>query len=471
MCSLGQPRWLAMAHHFSNKALGSFFLLSFFMLSCSTFTYGHSHFLLDPVVIPGDYLYPPGNDIGVGDPPAQSPEVLIGDAPAQSPEPLIGDSPAPAPAPAAEIECENRNMSFPNERLKHSYVAFQAWKKAIYSDPFNTTANWVGHDVCSYNGVFCSPALDDPTLNVVAGVDLNHADIAGHLPEELGLLNDTALFHINSNRFCGIIPDSFENLTIMHEFDISNNRFVGEFPLVVLKWKNLKFLDIRFNDFEGVLPPELFEKELDAIFLNNNRFTSHIPETLGNSTASVVSFANNHFTGCIPKSIGHMVNLNEIVFLGNSLGGCFPQEIGLLGDLTVLDASKNGFVGTLPNLAGLKNVEVIEIAHNKLSGYVSNTICQLPLLTNFTFSYNYFNGEAQACVPSKDSLVVLDDAKNCLPGRKNQKTAKQCLPVLTKPVDCSKNCGGGKGKSHAPSTPKPTPSNPPKIFHLCDHRL
>ncbi|PON45087.1 LRR domain containing protein [Trema orientale] len=121
-------------------------------------------------------------------------------------------------------------VTFANERLRKAYIALQALKDAIYSDPYNFTGNWVGANVCAYTGVFCAPALDDPKLSVVAGVDLNHADIAGHLPVELGLMTDVALFHLNSNRFCGIIPESFKRLKLMHEFDVSNNRFVGAFP-------------------------------------------------------------------------------------------------------------------------------------------------------------------------------------------------------------------------------------------------
>ncbi|GFY89636.1 leucine-rich repeat (LRR) family protein [Actinidia rufa] len=195
-------------------------------------------------------------------------------------------------------------IKFENSRLKRAYKALQAWKKAIFSDPFNLTANWVGPDVCSYGGVFCAPALDDPSLIVVAGVDLNHGDIAGHLPPELELLTDIALFHINSNRFCGIIPEGINKLIFLRELDVSNNRFVGLFPKVVLGIPDLKYLDLRYNDFEGPLPPELFEKELDALFLNNNRFTSTIPETIGNSPISVAVFSSNKFSGCIPKSIG-----------------------------------------------------------------------------------------------------------------------------------------------------------------------
>ncbi|KAK3015133.1 hypothetical protein RJ639_006283 [Escallonia herrerae] len=332
-------------------------------------------------------------------------------------------------------------VKFANPRLKHAYVGLQAWKKAMYSDPLNFTSNWEGHDVCSYKGVFCSPALDDPKLNVVSGVDLNHGDIAGYLPVELGLLTDAALFHINSNRFCGIIPKSFEKLKLIHEFDVSNNRFVGQFPNVVLSMPNLKYLDIRYNNFEGDLPPQLFDKALDALFLNDNRFASYIPDNLGKSPASVIVFANNNFKGCIPRSIGNMTNtLNEIVFLSNELSGCLPPEIGLLGNATVIDTQANLFAGILPTtLTGLEKVEHLDVAYNKFTGLVSDSICRLPSLVNFTFGQNYFTGEEKGCQPGSRKGVALDDTSNCLRGRPKQKSQKECVPVVSKPVDCSKD--------------------------------
>ncbi|KAI3468264.1 hypothetical protein Pfo_024927 [Paulownia fortunei] len=34
-------------------------------------------------------------------------------------------------------------LKFENPRLKNAYIALQAWKEAILSDPKNITANWV----------------------------------------------------------------------------------------------------------------------------------------------------------------------------------------------------------------------------------------------------------------------------------------------------------------------------------------
>jgi len=180
------------------------------------------------------------------------------------------------------------SLVFPNPRLRSAYIALQAWKRAILSDPYGITSDWVGSQVCSYTGVFCSDSLHDSNVTVVSGIDINSGDIAGYLPEELGLLEDLALFHINSNRFCGTLPNTFDRMKLLYELDLSNNRFVGKFPEVVLRLPSLRYLDLRFNEFEGRVPRDLFYKNFDAIFINNNRFSFQIPDNLGASPVSVL---------------------------------------------------------------------------------------------------------------------------------------------------------------------------------------
>jgi len=61
-------------------------------------------------------------------------------------------------------------------------------------------------------------------------------------------------------------------MRLLFELDINNNRFVGAFPKVVFSLPMLKSLDNSFNEFEGRLPSQCFNKDLDAIFVNNNMF-------------------------------------------------------------------------------------------------------------------------------------------------------------------------------------------------------
>ncbi|CAL5415318.1 unnamed protein product [Camellia sinensis] len=307
------------------------------------------------------------------------------------------------------------SLVFENPRLRNAYIALQAWKEAILSDPQNLTGNWVGSDVCHYTRVYCAQALDNRSIKTVAGIDLNHGDIAGYLPEEHGT-----------------VPHKFKNLKLLYELDLSNNRFAGKSPLVVLKLPVLKFLDLRFNEFEGNVPNKLFDKDLDAIFINHNRFQFELPDNFGNSPVSVIVVANNKFRGCVPASLGNMSRtLNEIILMENGLRSCLPPEIGLLKELTVFDVSFNELMGSLPEtIAGMVKVEQLNVAHDMLSGSAPASICKLPRLDNFTFSYNFFTGEAPVCL----SLPGFDDRRNCLPSRPAQRSLAQCRRFLSKPA-------------------------------------
>ncbi|KAB2597939.1 leucine-rich repeat extensin-like protein 4 [Pyrus ussuriensis x Pyrus communis] len=98
-----------------------------------------------------------------------------------------------------------------------------ALKQAILFDPINITGNWVESNVSKYTEVFYTKVLDNSMIQTVVGIDLNHNDVAGYFPEELGLLTDLALLRINSNRFYGIVPHKFNHLKLLFELDLSNN--------------------------------------------------------------------------------------------------------------------------------------------------------------------------------------------------------------------------------------------------------
>ncbi|RCV26021.1 hypothetical protein SETIT_5G211700v2 [Setaria italica] len=313
-----------------------------------------------------------------------------------------------------DVAAVDPSYSFPNPRLRDAYVALQAWRRAILSDPRNVTGTWHGPDVCAYAGIFCAPSPTDPHLTVVASVDLNHADLAGHLPEELGLLTDLAVLHLNSNRFCGL-------LCALHELDLSNNRLVGPFPDVVLRMPGLRYLDLRYNDFEG---PSSSTASSTPSSSTPTDSASGIPDNVGNSPASVLVLANNDFGGCLPASVANMSGtLDQIILMNTGLKSCIPPEIGALKGLTVLDLSFNKLMGAIPGeLAGLRSVEQLDLGHNRLVGDVPEGICHLPRLQNFTYSYNFITGEPRVC------LLVdhVFDRRNCVPDRPDQRSPEHC---------------------------------------------
>ncbi|XP_030448641.2 leucine-rich repeat extensin-like protein 6 [Syzygium oleosum] len=312
-------------------------------------------------------------------------------------------------------------------RLSNAYTALQAWKSAVTDDPNKIMETWVGSDVCSYKGVFCSDPQDGMGP-LVAGIDLNKANVQGTLVKELSLLTDMTLLHLNSNRFSGSVPNTLRDLSSLQELDLSNNQFSGTFPAVVLEMPNLIYLDLRFNSFSGPIPEDLFNRKLDAIFVNNNNFEGELPQNLGNSQASVINLANNKFSGSIPASFGLMASkLKEILFLNNQLSGCIPQGIGLFTEMKVFDVSYNSLIGHLPDtLSCLSQVEVLNLGHNKLSGELPDLVCSLKSLMNLTVAYNFLSELSQECTKLFFRSVGFDFSVNCIPNKDMQRPQPEC---------------------------------------------
>ncbi|KAL5677977.1 hypothetical protein ACJX0J_014108, partial [Zea mays] len=193
----------------------------------------------------------------------------------------------------------------------------------------------------------------------------------------------------------------------------------------------------RLRGDEGTVLPRLFDRPLDAIFLNHNRLRFQLPDNFGNSPTSVVVLTHNAFGGCLPASVATMSGtLKEILLINNGLSSCFPPEIGLLRELTVLDVSFNQLAGLLPpELALMRKLEQLDVAHNLLTGAVPPGICDLPRLKNFMLAYNFFTCEPPSCA----RIVARDgDRSNCLPNRSSQRTPQQCAAFYARPlVNCA----------------------------------
>ncbi|KAG0628747.1 hypothetical protein M758_1G050100 [Ceratodon purpureus] len=342
-----------------------------------------------------------------------------------------------------------------------AYRALQAWKKAITEDPEHILDTWVGPDVCNYTGVFCSPP-EDPELahlEVVAGIDLNGADLKGCLVPELGLLREISLFHLNSNRFFGTVPETFKYMKTLFELDLSNNKFSGTFPDVVLEIPNLEFLDIRFNKFYGKLPRELFAKPLDAIFLNNNNFDGELPDSFGHSNSSAIVLANNNLHGNIPKSISNLKDtLQEIVALNNNFHGTLPSNIGDLENVHLFDYSDNRIGGGLPSsIKDMSALETFVMSKNRLSGRVTAQLCSLDHLSSVILDDNYFNGVDPSCARLGDIISLKG---NCLPGS-GQKSSATCAAFYPASPESSPPRPVSSPPPPPISSPPPPISSPP----------
>lgn len=351
--------------------------------------------------------------------------------------PPVPVPPAPPQAlPRQPPPAPQKPLVFADQRLAVVYPVIQKFKTTIISDPLGIIKTWVGTDICNYKGFYCDSPPDNKTAIALASVDFNGFQLnAPTLDGFLDQLPDIALFHANSNNFAGSIPTTIAKLPYLYELDISNNKFSGSFPSAILGMKSLSFLDIRFNLFTGSVPPELFNQNIDVLFINNNYFTQKLPDNLGTSHVLLyLAIANNQFTGSIPPSISKALStLTEVLLLNNKLSGCLPYELGLLKEALVVDAGNNQITGPIPfSLGCLEKVEVLNFAGNLLYGMVPEVVCALGNLANLSLSDNYFTQVGPIC-RELIKIGVLDVMKNCIPDLPFQRPLAECVAFFARP--------------------------------------
>nr|GEX26432.1 hypothetical protein [Tanacetum cinerariifolium] len=246
-----------------------------------------------------------------------------------------------------------------------------------------------------------SNEMGDLSGPVVAGIDLNHGNLKGVLVNELSLLTDMSLLHLNSNRFSGEIPQNLAN------------------------------------------------SPASVINLANNKLTGSIPLNVGYASSKLkeILFLNNHLTGCIPQGIGLWSDVQVFDASFNSLMGHLPDTISCLEDIEVLnvahnklsvfDASFNSLMGHLPDtISCLEDIEILNVAHNKLSGELPDLVCELRSLLQFSVAYNFISGFSQECTKLYDKNVGFDLALNCIPGLEMQRPQPECSLIPGDGLSC-----------------------------------
>ncbi|KAI4295681.1 hypothetical protein L6164_035698 [Bauhinia variegata] len=368
-------------------------------------------------------------------PPPSPPPPPCPPPPSPPPPPPSPPPPSPPPPPPPKI-----NTAILREKARKALLNFTL---SIERNEFTKT--WEGDNVCTYRGVRCDdfPKGDG---KAVSGLDFNTAAFKGLKNKPLKLsgildqIRELTFFHVNSNGFSGIIPSEIAEFKYFYELDLSNNKISGEFPQAVIDAKKLVFLDLRFNSYYGTVPKELFEKDLDVIFLNNNHFSGYLPDNFGSTPARYLTFANNWFSGPIPSSIGQASKtLTEVLFLGNHFCDCLPYEIGKLEKLTVFDVSRNQLRGPIPHsFICLDDIQFLNLADNQFSGTVPEVLCTLSGLTNnglLDLRNNYFTQVGPECKKLIASRVLKVD-NNCISGERNQRTAAKCNQFFTQNRPC-----------------------------------
>ncbi|XAR49433.1 Non-specific serine/threonine protein kinase [Bertholletia excelsa] len=162
--------------------------------------------------------------------------------------------------------------------------------KVGLNDPNNVLQSWNPKHVnpCTWYHVTCN------NYNSVTRVDLQSADLSGHLVPELGQLPNLQYLELDGNNLSGKIPNELGKLT------------------------NLVSLDLYMNKLNGPIPEQLGNlRKLRFLRLNNNTLSGQIPISLtAINTLQVLDLSSNNLSGLVPVN-GSFANITKACFDSN----------------------------------------------------------------------------------------------------------------------------------------------------------
>lgn len=174
-----------------------------------------------------------------------------------------------------------------------------------------------------------------------------------------------------SNMGLSQIPNQiirFKNLKIL---DISGNN-LSEFPEVICKLKRLVELSIQFNHIYS-LPEEIGNLEnLKGLFLDCNHLKT-LPDSIGNLTKLNKLTAGNNKINALPDKIGRIFSLERLFLTSNELRS-LPNGFFDLKSLIVLNLGDNKIIDLPSEISNLINLRELYLMGNEIEKI--ETLCE-----------------------------------------------------------------------------------------------
>ncbi|CAN6581519.1 unnamed protein product [Malus baccata var. baccata] len=252
--------------------------------------------------------------------------------------------------------------------------------------------------------------VENPKLNVLLRnfSELVELYLDGPIHISLLKLKSLSVILIDSNNLSTQVPEFFSNFPNLTSLQIMNSGLYGAFPKNIFQVPTLQTFDLSGNpQLQGSLPEFPKNGSLRSLVLNGANFSGQmLPNSIGNlKLLSKIDIGNCNFTGSIPKS---MEDLTQLVYLDlsmNKFNGSVPS-FSMAKNLTVIDVSYNQLTGQInsslwENLTSLVN---LDLRHNLLNGTIPPSVFSLPTLQKLQLSNNEFSGQ----LLEFDAISVLD---------------------------------------------------------------
>ena len=132
------------------------------------------------------------------------------------------------------------------------------------------------------------------------------------------------------------------------------------------KLQRLLELNVSYNNLQGPIPPDVSNlQQLIELDLSSNKIEGEIPSTLGECLQlQILQMDCNILTGNI-SPLSSLTSLNMLNLSHNNLSGFIPIQLGNMSSLTQLDLSYNDLQGEIPWDGVFRNASAVSLVGNR----------------------------------------------------------------------------------------------------------
>ncbi|XP_017253279.1 receptor-like protein EIX2 [Daucus carota subsp. sativus] len=263
-------------------------------------------------------------------------------------------------------------------------------------------------------------------------LELSDNKIKGKLPQKLKFPK-LIIMDLRKNQFEGLLPLWFTNAMWIF---LQENNFSGPIPDDISKMTQLNILDVSENHLTGTIPSSICAMtSLEVLSLRENHFTGQLPHCWHEAQQLwALDISSNNLSGEIPSSIGLLISLIKLSLSNNSLRGEIPLSLQNCMKLQSLNLGDNNLSGNLPLWIGNDSVElrILRLRSNKLRGTIPKQWCILLNLHILDLADNSLSGVIPNCLGNLSSLTSTNTFWTTVPNSMERYIFEEQMFMVTK---------------------------------------